>query len=311
MFVAMFVTLSGWQWTLPQAHAQPLASPAAASADQQSTAAAKEKYPPTERDVVYGTAGGTTLKLDVFSPKRKQTRPRKAIVVIHGGSWTGYDKTILAPMSQFLQKHGFVVFSIDYRLVHDGENHWPAQLDDAQLAVRWVRAHATQYNIDPSHIGAFGHSSGAQMAALLGELDTVDNCSGSREAPDYCAYSSHVQAVVDASGPTDFLAFRLPEGDRILTNLMGMPANAAPEKWQAASPIWNVTPQTSPFLVLHDRKDHTVYFTQSLAFVDLMKLRGVPVKLVTTNGGHTYATLLAKFKLAYGSKRFFRKTLGD
>jgi acetyl esterase/lipase len=267
--------------------------------------AAMAKYPPTQRDVVYGTANGTQLKLDVFEPKKNRSTPRKAILVIHGGSWDGYDKTILAPASWFFMKHGYVVFSINYRLVHDNQNHWPAQLDDAQRAVRWVRAHAQQYNIDPDHIGAFGHSAGAQIASFLGETDTRDNSD-----PELAKYSSRVQAVVDASGPTDFLAFRFPWGNQILENLMGMPANSDPAAWQAASPIWNVTPATSPFLVIHGKKDKSVYYVQSVTFVDVLRQAGVPVKFITTNDGHTYSTLWAKYKLAYGSKAFFRKTLG-
>jgi acetyl esterase/lipase len=286
--------------------AQERAPVAAYGEDPASIEAAMKKYPPTERDVVYGLAEGIALKLDVFEPKHPSQRPRKAILVIHGGSWAGYDKTILAPVSHFLQSHGYVVFSINYRLVYDGRHRWPAQLDDAQRAVRWVRAHAQQYNIDPDHIGTFGHSSGAQMAAMLGEVDTRDNSDAA-----LAQYSSRVQAVVDASGPTDFLAFRLPEGDRILTNLMGTPADAAPAAWQAASPIWNVTPQTCPFLVVHGKKDHQVYYTQSETFVDELRQKGVPVKFLTTNDGHTYSTLWAKYKLAYGSKAFFRKTLGE
>jgi acetyl esterase/lipase len=286
-------------------------TPESRGEDPASIERAMKKYPPTARDVVYGHVGegadATDLKMDIFAPHNKFDRQRKAIVVIHGGSWAGYDKTILAPVSQFLQKHGFVVFSINYRLAHDGHNTWPAQLDDAQRAVRWIRAHAQQYNIDPDHVGAFGHSSGAQMASMLGEiLETRDNSD-----PALAAYSSHVQAVVDASGPTDFLAYRLPDGDRILANLIGAPADQAPAKWQAASPIWNVTPKSCPFFVIHGKKDREVYMTQSQSFVELLKLRGVPVRFVKTGSGHTYATVWAKFKLAYGSAGFFKQTLGS
>lgn len=268
--------------------------------------AAMRKYPPTERDVIYGTANGTDLKLDVFQPKRSSKKARKAVIVIHGGDWAYYDKTVLAPISHYLQKHGFVVFSINYRSVTETANHWPAQLDDAQRAVRWVRAHAAQYNIDPDHVGAFGHSAGGQMAALLGEQDTRDNSD-----PALAVYSSHVQSVVDASGPTDFLAFKFPIDTRILTRLMGVKAEDDPRAWEAASPIWNVTPQTSPFLVVHGKNDHTVYYTQSVTFVDELRKQGVPVKFVTTNDGHIYSTFWSKYKLATNTVRFLRQTLAE
>jgi acetyl esterase/lipase len=268
--------------------------------------AAMRKYPPTERDVVYGTPGGETLRLDVFEPGNTAKKLRKAIILIHGGSWDGYDKTILAPLAHYLQHHGFVVFSINYRLVTDTSDRWPTQLDDAQRAVRWVRAHAQQYNIDPAHIGAVGHSAGGQIAAFLGEQDTRDNSD-----PALAAYSSKVQAVVDASGPTDFLAFRLPSGNRILTKLMGVSGEDDPRAWEAASPIWNVTPQTAPFLVVHGKHDHTVYITQAVTFVDELKQKGVPVKFVKTNDGHIYSTFWSKYQLATNSVRFLRKTLGE
>jgi len=91
----------------------------------------------------------------------------------------------------------------------------------------------------------------------------------------------------------------------------GAPADQAPAKWQAASPIWNVTPKSCPFFVIHGKKDREVYMTQSQSFVELLKLRGVPVRFVKTGSGHTYATVWAKFKLAYGSAGFFKQTLGS
>jgi len=78
-------------------------------------------------------------------------------------------------MGGFLARSGFVAFSVDYRLLHGNENRWPAQLDDVQRAVRWIRANADKYGVNPEKIGAFGHSAGAQLASLLGLEDTRDN----------------------------------------------------------------------------------------------------------------------------------------
>ena len=102
-------------------------------------------------------------------------------------------------MGNFLARSGFVAFSVDYRLFNGTVNLWPAQLDDVQRAVRWIRANAAKYRVDPNRIGAFGHSAGAQLAALLGMEDTRDNSD-----PSLAKYSSKVQAVVDVSGPDRF-----------------------------------------------------------------------------------------------------------
>lgn len=149
-----------------------------------------------ESNVTYGPH----LKLDVYRPSNPGTQARPAVILVHGGAWSGLDKSTMKGMASFLAREGFVAFSVDYRL-YDGKdkNRWPAQLDDAQRAVRWVRANAAKYGVDPNEIGAFGHSAGAQIVALLGMDDTRDNSDSA-----LAGYSSKVQAVVDVSGPSDF-----------------------------------------------------------------------------------------------------------
>ena len=169
-----------------------------------------------QQDIPYGDAGGQKLLLDLYLPAENGSRPRPAIVLIHGGGWVGADKSTMRGMGNFLARTGFVAASVDYRLLRGNENRWPAQLDDVQRAVRWLRANARKYNIDPNHIGAFGHSAGAQLAALLGMEDTRDTSD-----PALAKYSSRVQAVVDVSGPTDFLKDHDPDGDAFLAIFFG------------------------------------------------------------------------------------------
>jgi acetyl esterase/lipase len=148
-----------------------------------------------EENVVYATVNGTELHLDVYEPADRGTALSSAIILIHGGGWTDFDKSTMRGMGQFLAGHGFVAFSVDYRLFHGKDNPWPAQLDDVQRAVRWIRANASKYGVNPQKMGAFGHSAGAQLASLLGMEDTRDNSD-----PALAKYSSKVQAVVDVSG---------------------------------------------------------------------------------------------------------------
>src|SRR5580700_7572569 len=138
------------------------------SAQQTQQPPASSSRPPTanpdagdsvsiERDVQYGVQGGEKLLLDIYEPAFPSASPRPAVVLIHGGSWNSLDKSTMQGMGNFLARTGFIAFSVNYRLLHENENRWPAQLDDVQRAVRWMRANAAKYNIDPNHIGAFGH----------------------------------------------------------------------------------------------------------------------------------------------------------
>ena len=114
------------------------------------------------------------LLLDVYRPPARPA-PRPAMVLVHGGGmWTG-SRADMADPARHLARAGYVAFAVDYRLVDAAaaRHRWPAQLDDVQLAVRWVRANAGRYGVDPERVGAYGWSAGGQLAALLGTRDTA------------------------------------------------------------------------------------------------------------------------------------------
>jgi acetyl esterase/lipase len=154
-----------------------------------------------EHGVVYGTVEDEPLLLDVFRPPvRAAARP--AVVLVHGGGmWTGSRADMAHPAQQLAQA-GYVAFTVDYRLVilASGRHRWPAQLDDVQHAVRWVRANAARYGVDSRRVGAYGWSAGGQLAALLGTRDTRD------AASPLVAYPSRVACVVDLAGDVDLAA---------------------------------------------------------------------------------------------------------
>ena len=151
-----------------------------------------------EPDVVYGEVDGQKLLVDIYHPGDSATRTRPALVLVHGGAWAAGSRHDFKDMAVELAKEGYVVFSIEYRLVTEKTNRWPAQLDDSQRAVRWVRAHAAQYHLDPQHLGVIGGSAGGHLVACLGTMDTHDNSD-----PELAAYSSRAQVVVDMNGPTN------------------------------------------------------------------------------------------------------------
>lgn len=257
-----------------------------------------------QQDVVYAKVIGTELHVDIYEPAGTSVKPRPAVILIHGGGWSAFDKSTMRGMGGFLSRSGFVAFAVDYRLFRAGENRWPAQLDDVQRAVRWVRANASKYGVDPDHIGAFGHSAGAQLAALLGMEDTRDNSD-----PALAKYSSRVEAVVDVSGPSDFTRDHDADGDQFLTNFLGAPFSQNPGVWRDASPVFHVSKKDAPFLIFHGTKDESVPVAQAQELYDKLKSAGVPADFVKVDDVHTFRTPEARMQLALQTREFFSRYL--
>ena len=240
-----------------------------------------------EKDVVYGEAGGEKLKLDVYR-KANAGKPLPAIIAVHGGGWVGGDKSEFGAICKGLSDNGFVAFSVNYRLVKENANKWPSQLDDVQRAVRWVRANATKYNIDPTRIGALGASAGGHLVALLGTRDTRDNSDTA-----LANYSSRVSCVIDLFGPTDFTlkeneANISPLAAALLKNFIGKTPEEAPEAYKDASPITFVDKKTVPMLIYHGTADPLVPVDQSQRFYERLKKEGIEVQFIKAEGeGHS------------------------
>jgi acetyl esterase/lipase len=257
-----------------------------------------------EGNVPYASVNGADLHLDVYEPAASDTGSHPAVLLIHGGSWSSMDKGTLRSMGNFLARFGFVAFAVDYRLLQGTNNRWPAQLDDVQRAVRWVRAHAVQYHVNPDHLGAFGHSAGAQLAALLGMEDTRDNADAA-----LAKYSSRVQAVVDVSGPTDFTTHTDPQALAFLANFLGADYRTHPDVWRDASPVYHVAAADAPFLVVQGTQDTEVPMAQAQELVDKLQAAGVPVSFVKVDDVHTFQTPEARRQLAVETLAFFNRYL--
>ena len=201
--------------------------------------AAADNTPDASADLVYGPYPIQTLQ--VCQPGGDSSGPRPATLLIHGGAWVSESRRIpwFQSLCQKLAQRGVVTFNIDYRLlrVGTGENAWPAQLEDVQLAMRWVRAHGQQYNIDPKRVCAFGASAGGNLAVLLGiEPGIVPPLKGEdpqRQTTLYPEQSPKADCVVDLSGPTD-LTKMPPNSDRVLA---AMAAPLAGDLQQALAQI--------------------------------------------------------------------------
>lgn len=231
--------------------------------------------PPTT--VVYGEVEGQELLLDVYQPAPATGKdPYPAIILMHGGGGSFGERSDLSDYAQGLADAGYVAFNISYRLLNDGENPWPAQLDDAQQAVRWVRANAELYDVDPERLCSLGHSFGGQLAALLGTRDTLNR----RDLP-LGEFSSRVACVVDIAGTADAAIPDMdPSFQPFVTSLMGGTAAEVPEIYRDASPVHQVDRDTVPFLVFHGTDDEMASVEQSRMLVDALHKAMVEVVYV-------------------------------
>ena len=237
------------------------------------------------RDQPYFVNWHPRQKLDLYVPQHAD-HPLPLIIWIHGGAWLEGSKDEYAPLEYLAE--GYAVASLNYRLSQHAI--FPAQLEDCKAAVRWLRANARKYNLDPQRFAAWGASAGGHLVALLGVTGEVSDF----EVGKNLSVSSQVQAVVDYFGPTDFLqmdAQRAPDG--VLhdaahspeSRLVGGWIRQFPERVAKASPLTYVTSRAAPFLIVHGDHDPIVAYPQSQLLENALKKAGVPVTFYTVQGG--------------------------
>lgn len=266
---------------------------------------------PKFANLQYGSGTNVANLLDIYLPE-KVDKPVPVVVWIHGGGWANGDKS---PSKQFLQlpPRGFAVASINYRL--SGEAPFPAQIYDCKGAIRYLRAHAKEYQIDPDRIGVWGVSAGGHLAALLGTSGDVKELEGN--VGGNLNVSSRVQAVSDYAGPTDLGQVFAQGADMpafvnnavlrgYYENLLGGgPVEKHPELIRLANPITYITADDPPFQIFHGDKDVMVPVGQAQLLADALKAKGVECDYTILPGmGHGFGQkqYLATFE-------FFEKRL--
>ncbi len=226
-------------------------------------------------DIVYTTAAGIPLSLDIIQPEPLPEGRMPVVLYIHGGGWMGGNRK--GERNTFLAAHGFFTISIDYRL--SNQAIYPAQIEDAKAAVRWVRANAEHYHLDPEHIGVWGHSSGAHLATLLGTSAQIPELEGN-SPPQH--FSSHVQAVVDMCGPTDLSQMggwhNLPDSPD--ARLLGGLVQEHLDLVRLANPITYVHSDLPPFLLFHGTQDEIVPLNQSELLYEALTKVGADVTFI-------------------------------
>ncbi len=262
----------------------------------QKAAPQKPKLPDgftAEYDVKYVPDGDDAQTLDIYYPADKSAKPMPLLIWIHGGGWSGGSKAGMPYLGQL--SRGYVVASIEYRFSQKAV--FPAQIQDCQAAIRFLRANADKYAIDPKLVGVGGGSAGGHLAALVGTSggkDTFPKIGGND------AQSDRVQCVCDIFGPTNFwTVIKQAEADKDTVNifkwndgdpyskLIGGGLGEDRAKCDAVSPVHYVSKESPPFLILHGDRDTLVPYAQSEELAESLKKAGVECTLQRLPGaGH-------------------------
>jgi len=232
------------------------------------------KATPAYKDIAYA-ATSAAQKLDIYLPQG--SGPFPVVIVIHGGGFMIGDKANPALGDELLAA-GYAVASINYRLA--AEAKYPAQIQDAKAAVRFLRANAAKYKLDPQRFAAFGQSAGGNLAAMLGTSCGAAALEGAELGN--ADQSSCVQAVVDWFGPTDFLQMdkqftgtscpvNHDAADSPESQVIGAAIQTVPDKVKVANPITYVSAKAPPFLIQHGTADCNVPPQQGQLLADALK----------------------------------------
>lgn len=259
------------------------------------------------RDIEYARVNGQPLLLDIYEPVQR-TNKLPVIVWIYGGSWEHGSKDF-CPVA-VMAARGYALVSFNYQLSEAAR--FPAQIFDCKAVIRWLRANASLYGLDPDHIGILGASAGGHLAALLGTTAGVPEMEG--DVGDNLRYSSRVQCVCAFYPPTDLdrlasdpSARKNP--DSIIGRLLGGAVADNVDKARRASPITYVTRDAAPFFLLHGDKDTVVPAEQSKLFYAALKRSGVDAQLAIVPGkGHG---IIAPPDVAERIYRFFDEYLRE
>ncbi len=260
-----------------------LAAPAGRAADPKPPAVPEGVA--FEPNVEYSNPDGQHLQLDIARPT-KGDGPFPTILCIHGGGFRAGDRQGYDGLCLRLAQHGFVAATVTYRLAP--KYQFPAAIYDCKAAVRWLRANAAKYHIDPARVGVTGGSAGGHLAQFLGVTNGLKEFEGDGGNP---TQSSDVACVVNYFGPSDFTKSygHSKDAAEVLPLWLGGDLEKAHRRHIEASPLYWVTPNAAPTLCIHGTKDNYVAYEQATWMVDKLKAADVEAELMTMEGaGHGF-----------------------
>ncbi len=278
--------------------------------DFSASSARAQKSPPVPDDVVFETGIEYTnpdnqhLQLNLARPK-KADGALPAIICIHGGGFRAGSREGYNAQCIRLAQRGYVAMTVSYRLAP--KYPFPAAIHDTKAAVRWARANAAKYQIDPERIGVTGGSAGGHLAQFLGVTGDVKEFEGDGGNADK---SSKVACVVNVYGPSDFTKSygKSVDAAEVLPLFLGGNLETARKQHLRASPLYWVTPNAAPTLCIHGTEDKYVAHEQAVWLIDKLKAAGVEAELLTLQGaGHGFkgkdAETAEKAMIAFFDKR--------
>lgn len=256
------------------------------------------------RDIAYTGEGNNVLQLDLYLPAA--TTPLPVILGVPGGGWRNCSKE---DVPRFLTSYGFAMACLNYRV--SSEALAPANIQDCKAAVRWLRAQAPRYGIDPQRIGVYGASAGGHLAALLGLSTNVAALEADGVTPPY---HSEVQAVCAVCGPSDLTRIGIPAHRakfpvlyEVTEQYLGGQVQTHAELARLVSPLTYVSAAAPPMLHIHGDADSIVPVEESLILYTALQTAGADVTLRTLPGcDHGWFDEMTAEEIA----AFFKRTLG-
>jgi len=246
-------------------------------------------------DIAFAKHDGVELLGDLYAPKGLDNAP--VLVAVHGGGWQGNSRKAYAHWGPYLARHGYAVFSIEYRLVKPGVKGYPAAVYDSRAAVQYVRAEARDLGVDPERMALIGDSAGAHLAAMVALAGEEPAFSGEYRSDRHAGVSTKVKAVVGFYGVYDTLAqwqhdLTARPRDNIVEKFLGVAPHADRKIYFESSPISYALADrnTTRFLLIHGTDDDIVEReTQTDAFLTALKQAGFYARTVIIPGaGHFF-----------------------
>ena len=228
-----------------------------------------------EETLSYDPAIGYDGTFDFYQPRADSGgTDRPAILAVHGGAWRGGDKAWGEEFAAELAPFGYVVFSVNYRRSSRPNGTWPAQIEDVQKALRYIRANATRFGIDPDRIASLGMSAGGHLATMVALRD------------DPAGPEGRVRVAVNLDGEHDMTMPPeqvMADFDDILTSVMGHPAPWSDAELRDISTVFFARPDVS-VLTIHGAGDDNVYVTQGERITAALLAKGAEAEFIRIEG---------------------------
>lgn len=232
-----------------------------------------------KQGVTYSIANDTELKLDLYQPAGSSSAQRRPLfVLIHGGGWKSGQREDYRPYAVRVAREGYIVASLSYRLAATAK--FPAAARDVNSALQFLANHADEYGVDPNRIVIMGGSAGGHLAMLAGYSDDPDFKPETKN-PNDIPYK--IAAVFNFYGPCD-LTTDFARNIDVVKNFMGIDYDQSPVMYRKASPLYDISPEDPPTLIVHGTIDDIVPVEQSDILAGTLKKAGVPVRYERMEG---------------------------